>query len=209
MTWIWYGLIATGGILLTALYLVHQRLLPLERALLDPVWFTEGGPECGPNPNVRVDGNRLTVSHGDGTEFTFSLGAIKATPETCALVPLGDRDRRLLAILDRGRSGRTYVVDTARAAAAGRIDAAVVGWWRHGNGVCLTEAGSHLIEVHPCVGRDRIYWIDPLRAMSGQSFGLGIERTLVAPCRGVERVAYRDRSICLRRGDDNWFTELA
>jgi len=121
-------------------------------------------------------------------------------------VRLGDRP--LLIVLDRGRGRKAYVVDTARAAAKGDFDAGILGWWKHGTGTCVAAAGAHVIEVHRCYGRDRIYWIDPLRAMAGNAFGMGIERTLIAPTRNVDGVEYVDRCICVARGARMWKVEL-
>lgn len=206
MTTALYAMMAGGALSLVLLFLFHQRVLPLERILLDLPW--EEADIRPSESEARVDLSRrmIRVVFRDGVEHEFAAAGIKLTPERCAVIHVGQR--RLLALLDRGHGKRTYIVDTERAAHGGAWRDGVLGWWRHGTGTCLAEAGGHLVEAHRCFGRDRIYWIDPLRAMSGHALARGIERTITAPTKRLDWIEYTERQIRVGRGDRAWRTAL-
>ena len=204
---LYYGIMGLGGVLLCGLYFFHQHWVPLERALLRLEWTETDEAPCPGESQVELTGTTMRVRYADGELHEFRAGGMKVSPECVTVIHLGNR--RLLVLLDRSASKRTYLIDTARAAEHGAFGEGVLGWWKHGTGTCIASAGNHVVEVHRCIGRDRVYWIDPLRAMAGNALGLGIERTLIAPTRKIDRIEYRDRRICLARGSRIWRVELA
>jgi len=194
-----------GGVSLLLLVVLHQRLLPLERIRVDPTWEPVNDAGAPPDQPVAVSEGRVRVRYPDGVEHEFSARGMDLSPAQCAVTHLGQR--RLLAALDRGADQRTWLVDTERASQGGDLEAGVLGWWRHGTGFAIAGAGSHVIEVHRCFGRDRIYWVDPLDAMSGHALARGVERTIIAPVRRVDRVEFTGRQIRVSRGERTWVTD--
>jgi hypothetical protein len=127
---------------------------------------------------------------------------LRADASCAAWITIGPR--RLLAVMDRGWRRRTYLVDAERAAEGGRLRDGLVGWWRHGAGHILTADDGLVIEVHRCFGRDRLYWVDPLAAATGHAFGMGIERTVIAPCHGLQHVTLVGHEIHVSDGRRAW-----
>lgn len=204
---IWYWIIlGIGVVTLIVVALFHQSILPLERGLIQPEWtITDKHIPEGPD-RVEVAGEEVICTCRDGTEQSFRAPGMRLALGALAFVTV--HNQRLLAVLDRGRQRRTYLVDIARAAAKGDLLAGAVGYWRHGTGRLLAADGEHLIEVHRCLGRDRIYLLDASRAMQGHAFGMGIERTLIAPTISLGAAALRGRKIIVSTGPRIWKTEL-
>ncbi len=191
-----------GVLALVALAVWHQSLLPLERGMTLVEWrpHRDEVPE-GPD-RVEVAGDQINIQRRDGSELHFRAPGMHLALGALAFVTVNNR--RLLAVLDRHQRRRTYLVDVLRAAERGTIEGGIVGWWRHGTGHLLTADDEHLLEVHRCFGRDRIYLLDPSRAIQGHAFGLGITRTLVAPVRRLGSIELRGRDVFLAAGDQRW-----
>lgn len=204
---IWY-LIMLGAGLLALLWLgySHQWLMPLDRARIRPEWrpYHDEVPE-GPD-RVEVIGSQIGVVCRDATELNFSAPGSHLVLGSLAFVNVNGR--RLLAVLDRGRRHRTYLVDVQKAAEHGQLEAGMVGWWRHGTGRLLAADDERLLQVHRCFGRDRIYLLEPARALKGQAFGLGIQRTLIAPVRRLGGISLHGHEIHVSAGKKKWKTEL-
>ncbi|MHA1568673.1 MAG: hypothetical protein ACTSXZ_04320 [Alphaproteobacteria bacterium] len=204
---IWYLIMLAVGLAgLIVLALFHQWLVPLERGMIRPEWkpHRHEVPE-GPD-RVEVAGTDVICHCRDGSQLHFKASGMHLALGALAFVTVNDQ--RLLAVLDRGRLHRTYLVDIRQAADGGSLLDGVVGWWRHGTGRLLAADGEHLVEVHHCLGRDRIYLLDPARAAKGYAFGLGIERTLIAPIRNLGSVDLIGLDLHVSAGQRRWRTEL-
>jgi hypothetical protein len=191
-----------GVVALALLTLWHQQILPLERGMAAVEWkrHREDVPE-GPD-RVEVAGDQMIIHCRDGSTLNFRAPGMRLALGALAFVTVNNR--RLLAVLDRGEYQRTYLVDVYRAAQRGALFDGVVGWWRHGTGHLLAADGEHLLEVHRCFGRDRIYLLDPARALQGHAFGLGIVRTMVAPTRRLGSAELRGHEVFIAAGGDRW-----
>jgi len=204
---IWYWLIiAVGVLVLAALVRWHQSLLPLERGLIEVEWeeTDELIPE-GPD-RVELAGEQVIVQCRDSSELNFSAVGTRVTPSALAFVTV--HGRRLLVLLDRGKRKWTNLVDVKRAGEKGELVDGLVGWWRHGTGHLVASDGMRLVEVHRCFGRDRIYIIDPAKALQGHAFGVGLEVMMVAPCRQLGRVSLRENEIVVSAGRRAWKAKL-
>jgi len=207
-TIVYWGLMIVGAGLLALLVTFHQRLMPQERGIAGVEWepLADKTEDRGVD-TLDMHGEQVRVAYQDGTLHFFAAPRLKMPKRGWAIFRLNDRP--LLAMLDRTFHRRVYVIDTALAARGGAMAAGLVSWWRHGTGFLLAAGGPHLLEVHRGFGHDRLYLLDPLRTVSWQSFGLGIERTIVCPCRNTDRVWSDGRFIYLGKGDDLWRTPLA
>jgi len=203
---VYWLMIAGGIVILLWLAMWHQYLLPQERALIRPQWEpTHINVPEGPE-RVEVAGEQIICTCRDGNELVFKAPGTRLALGSLAFVTVNNQ--RVLAVLDRGRRHRVYLVDIYRAAEKGNLFEAVIGWWRHGTGWLLAADGEHLLEVHRCFGRDRIYLVDPALALQGTAFGLGIQRTLIAPVRRLGGVRLHDRTVYISAGHRRWQTEL-
>jgi hypothetical protein len=203
-----YWMIMIAGVVVLALLVAsHHQLLPLERNVTAVEWkqHREEVPE-GPD-RVDVAGDQMIIHCRDGSQLNFRAPGMHLALGALTFVTVNGR--RLLAVLDRARYRRTYLIDVYRAAEGGTIWAGLIGWWRHETGYLLAADGDYLIEVHRCFGRDRVYLLDPSRALQGHAFGLGITRTLVAPTRRLGSVALHGREVFIAAGKDRWRASIA
>jgi hypothetical protein len=199
---VYYGLMLAGAALLAAIALFHHQLFPLERGLKTVVWRETHPIPPPPSSPVDFDGERVTVRCRDGATHAFGAEGLRLWPGAGAVIELGNR--RLLALLDSGDRRRTYLVDVHRASQGGTLEHGLIGWWRHGTGELLAVDGPRVVEAHRTLGHDRLYWIDPLQAAAGHGFGMGLERTLVAPVRNISRLHIAGREIVVVKGDRAW-----
>lgn len=206
-TIVYWGLIVIGVALLALLVTFHQRLMPQERGITSVEWeaVAERIEDRGAD-FLEMHGEQVRVAYPDGTQHFFAAPLLKMPKGGWAIFRLNNRP--LLAMLDRTWHRRAYVIDTELAARGGAMASGLVSWWRHGTAFLLAAAGSHLLEVHRGFGYDRLYLLDPLRTVSWQSFGLGIERTLVGPGRNIDRVWCDNGYIYAGRDDHLWRTPL-
>jgi len=108
----------------------------------------------------------------------------------CAFIVLDGQS--YLAVSDYMHTRKTYFLNWQKALEQGNTEGAVFGWYRNtGLGQGLAFDGTYLYESAQSLGHDRVFQLDPGKALASKSLRSGVIQSFATPGRESKDLAVR------------------